>query len=42
LDPSATRSQGRCPSIRTLMEIEAFLALPNSGSPIQGMNPSSL
>jgi putative hydrolase of the HAD superfamily len=42
LDPSATRSQGRCPSIRTLMEIEAFLALPKSGSPIQGTNPSSL
>jgi putative hydrolase of the HAD superfamily len=41
LDPSATRSQGRCPSIRTLMEIEAFLAQPNSGS-VQGTNPSSL
>jgi haloacid dehalogenase superfamily, subfamily IA, variant 3 with third motif having DD or ED/haloacid dehalogenase superfamily, subfamily IA, variant 1 with third motif having Dx(3-4)D or Dx(3-4)E len=36
LDPSATRGQGRCPSIRTLVEIEAFLARPASGPRLHG------
>jgi len=41
LDRSATRGQGRCPSIRTLAEIETFLSLPNSGFSLQGTNPNS-
>jgi putative hydrolase of the HAD superfamily len=41
LDPSAARSQGRCSSIRTLVEIEVFLALPTSRSRLHGTNPNS-
>jgi putative hydrolase of the HAD superfamily len=41
LDRTATRGQGRCPSIRTLVEIEDFLALPTSGSRLHGTNPNS-
>ncbi|HWC01981.1 MAG TPA: HAD family hydrolase [Methylomirabilota bacterium] len=41
LDPLGTRGRGRCPSIRTLSEIESFISRPSPGVRAHGVNPSS-